>query len=43
MQNVTVFSDYICPFCFVGKRLAERLAEDLPKPASTAIPSESPL
>ena len=30
MQNVTVFSDYICPFCFVGKRLAERLAENLP-------------
>ncbi len=23
--GVTVYSDYICPFCFIGKRLADRL------------------
>ena len=23
--KVTVYSDYICPFCYVGKRLADRL------------------
>jgi predicted DsbA family dithiol-disulfide isomerase len=23
--KVTVYSDYICPFCFIGKRLADRL------------------
>ena len=30
MQDLKVFSDYICPFCFIGKRRAERLAEELP-------------
>jgi predicted DsbA family dithiol-disulfide isomerase len=25
--KVTVYSDYICPFCFIGKRLADRLEE----------------
>jgi predicted DsbA family dithiol-disulfide isomerase len=30
MMEFDVFSDYICPFCFIGKRRAERLAEDLP-------------
>ncbi len=30
MREFTVFSDYICPFCFIGKRRAERLAEELP-------------
>ena len=30
MREFTVFSDYICPFCFVGKRRAERLADELP-------------
>ena len=29
-RNMTVFSDYICPFCFIGARLAERLADELP-------------
>ncbi len=29
MQTVTVFSDYICPFCFIGKRRADKLAEEL--------------
>jgi len=29
-RNMTVFSDYICPFCFIGARLAERLAGELP-------------
>ena len=30
MQNLTIFSDYICPFCFIGKQRAERLAEEFP-------------
>ena len=30
MREFIVFSDYICPFCFIGKRRAERLAEELP-------------
>jgi predicted DsbA family dithiol-disulfide isomerase len=30
MQEFDVFSDYICPFCFIGKRRAEKLAEELP-------------
>jgi predicted DsbA family dithiol-disulfide isomerase len=30
MMEFDVFSDYICPFCFIGKRRAEKLAEDLP-------------
>jgi predicted DsbA family dithiol-disulfide isomerase len=29
MQDFTVFSDYICPFCFIGKRRAERLGAEL--------------
>lgn len=29
MQEFEIFSDYICPFCFIGKRRAEKLAEDL--------------
>ena len=29
MQDFTVFSDYICPFCFIGKRRAERLGKEL--------------
>jgi len=30
MQEFTVFSDYICPFCYIGKRRAEKLSEELP-------------
>ncbi|UCD57394.1 MAG: DsbA family oxidoreductase [Candidatus Hydrogenedentota bacterium] len=30
MQTMTLFSDYICPFCFIGKRRVERLVEELP-------------
>ncbi len=30
MQTMTVFSDYICPFCFIGKRTAEALAGEFP-------------
>ena len=30
MMEFDVFSDYICPFCFIGKRRAEKLADDLP-------------
>ncbi len=29
MQDFTIFSDYICPFCFIGKRRAEKLCEEL--------------
>jgi predicted DsbA family dithiol-disulfide isomerase len=29
MWEFEVFSDYICPFCFIGKRRAEKLAEEL--------------
>ena len=29
MREFTVFSDFICPFCFIGKRRAERLAQEL--------------
>ncbi len=27
-KKVTVFSDYNCPFCFIGSRRIERLAEE---------------
>lgn len=30
MQELIVFSDYICPFCYVGKRRAETLGEEFP-------------
>jgi len=30
MQNLTVFSDYICPFCFIGMQRAEQLAREFP-------------
>jgi predicted DsbA family dithiol-disulfide isomerase len=30
MQTMTVFSDYICPFCFIGKQRADKLAEEFP-------------
>jgi predicted DsbA family dithiol-disulfide isomerase len=29
MKEFTVFSDYICPFCFIGKRRAEKLGKEL--------------
>ena len=29
MWEFEIFSDYICPFCFIGKRRAEKLAEEL--------------
>jgi len=30
MHEVVVFSDYICPFCFIGKYRVEKLAEEIP-------------
>jgi predicted DsbA family dithiol-disulfide isomerase len=30
MREVVVFSDYICPFCFIGKYRIEKLAEEIP-------------
>ena len=30
MQNLTIFSDYICPFCFIGTQRAEHLAREFP-------------
>jgi len=30
MQRLTIFSDYICPFCFIGTQRADRLAEEFP-------------
>jgi predicted DsbA family dithiol-disulfide isomerase len=30
VHDVIVFSDYICPFCYVGKKRFERLASELP-------------
>lgn len=29
MHEVAVFSDYICPFCFIGKQRIEQLAEEI--------------
>jgi predicted DsbA family dithiol-disulfide isomerase len=30
MQDIIVFSDYICPFCYIGKQRVERLAKEFP-------------
>jgi predicted DsbA family dithiol-disulfide isomerase len=30
VQTLAIFSDYICPFCFIGKQRAERLAREFP-------------
>lgn len=27
-QNLVVFSDYVCPFCYIGKTIAQKLVED---------------
>ena len=28
MEKITIFSDYICPFCYIGKDRAEKLEKD---------------